>query len=245
MSAEAYFDACAVGLDNLRNAQMDNIKAAAALLADNIAEGRGIFAFGASHSFMLPMELCYRTGGLMLINPIYPHGMDLGVHPLAMTSQIERIPDYGRVLLENSPATEGDALLIASTSGRNAVVIDMALAARERQIATIGITSVEYSTSVPSRHPSGKRMLDLCDIVIDNCAPLGDAAVAVPGVGQKTGPLSSVLGCVAVNAIACQIIADLAQRGIEPPVYISANMPGGDEHNARLLAEYADRIHYM
>jgi uncharacterized phosphosugar-binding protein len=194
MSAEAYFDACEAGLAKLRAEQMENIRAAATLLADTIADGRAVFAFGASHSFMLPMELCYRTGGLMLINPIYPHGMDLGVRPLPMTSQIERIPDYGRVLLENSPAREGDALLIASTSGRNAVVIDMALAARERGISIIGVTSVEYSTSVPSRHPSGKRMLELCDVVVDNCAPLGDAAVAVPGVEQKTGPLSSVLG---------------------------------------------------
>jgi uncharacterized phosphosugar-binding protein len=54
-----------------------------------------------------------------------------------------------------------------------------------------------------------------------------------------------VLGCVVVNAIACQVIADLVERGIEPPVYISANMPGGDEHNARLLEENAGRIHFM
>ena len=245
MSAEAYYAACEAGLAKLRAEQPENIHAAATLLADTIADGRAVFAFGASHSFMLPMELCYRTGGLMLINPIYPHGMDLGVRPLPMTSQIERIPDYGRVLLENSPAREGDALLIASTSGRNAVVSDMALAARERGISIIGVTSVEYSTSVPSRHPSGKRMLELCDVVVDNCAPLGDAAVAVPGVEQKTGPLSSVLGCVVVNAIACQVIADLVERGIAPPVYISANMPGGDERNARLLEESAGRIRFM
>ncbi len=245
MSAQAYFNAAAAGLEKLKDEQLANIEAAAELLADTIQAGKAIFAFGASHSFMLPTELVYRTGGLMLINPIYPHGMDLTVRPLAMTSQIERIPEYGRVLLENSPARAGDALLIASTSGRNAVVIDMAMAAQEQEIRTIGITSVEYSTSVPSRHPSGKRLLDFCDLVIDNCAPLGDAAVEVPGVEQKTGPLSTVLGVVVVNAIACQTIAHLVQRGIEPPIYISANMPGGDEHNARLLAENAERIHYM
>jgi len=245
MSAQAYFDAAAAGLEKLRDEQLANIEAAAELLADTIQAGKAIFAFGASHSFMLPMELVYRTGSLMLINPIYPHGMDLTVRPLAMTSQIERIPDYGRVLLENSPARAGDALLIASTSGRNAVVIDMAIAAQEQDIKTVGITSVEYSTSVPSRHPSGKRLLDFCDLVIDNCAPLGDAAVEVPGVEQKTGPLSTVLGVAVVNAIACQTIAHLVERGIDPPIYISANMPGGDEHNARLLAENAERIHYM
>ncbi len=245
MSAEAYFEATSAGLEKLRAEQLGNIKQAADLLADTIEAGNAIFAFGATHSFILAMEIVYRTGGLMLINAIYPHGMDLSVRPMPLTSQIERVPDYGRVLLENSPAQEGDALLIASTSGRNAVVIDMALAARERRIRTIAITSVEYSASVPSRHPSGKRLLDLCDIVIDNCAPLGDAAVQVPGVEQKTGPLSTVLGAVVVNALVCQTIANLVERGIDPPIYISANMPGGDEHNARLLAENASRIHYM
>ncbi len=245
MSAEAYFEATSTGLEKLRDEQLANIKAAADLLADTIEAGNAIFAFGATHSFILAMEMVYRTGGLMLINTIYPHGMDLSVRPMPLTSQIERLPDYGRLLLENSPAQEGDALLIASTSGRNAVVIDMALAARESGIRTIGITSVEYSASVPSRHPSGKRLLDLCDIVIDNCAPLGDAAVQVAGVEQRTGPLSTVLGAVVVNSLVCQTIANLVERGIDPPIYISANMPGGDEHNARLLAENADRIHYM
>lgn len=245
MSAQAYFDAASAGIDKLNAEQLPNIEAAAALLADVIADGRTIFAFGATHSFILPMEMCYRTGGLMLVNTIYPHGMDLSVRPMPMTSQIERMPGYGRLLLENSPARRGDALILASTSGRNAVVIDMAMAAQEQGIRTIGITSVQYSMNVPSRHPSGKRMLDFCDIVIDNCAPLGDAAVEVAGVPQKTGPLSTVLGCVVVNAIVCQTLANLVDRGIEPPVYMSANMPGGDEHNARLMAENAGRIYYM
>ncbi len=245
MSASAYFDAAEAGLRKLRDEQLPAIEAAAELIAEAISQQRALFAFGATHSFILPMELCYRTGGLMLVNTIYPHGMDLAVRPMTMTSQIERIPGYGRLLLENSPARAGDVLLLASTSGRNAVVIDMAIAAREREISVIGITSLDYSMGVPSRHPSGRRMLDFCDVVIDNCAPLGDAAVSIEGLGQKTGPLSSVLGCVVVNAIAAEVIARLIERGIEPPVYISANMPGGDEHNARMLAQYSDRIHYM
>jgi uncharacterized phosphosugar-binding protein len=245
MSASAYFDAAEARLSRLRAEQLETIETAAEAITEAIANGGAVFAFGATHSFILAMELCYRTGGLMLVNTIYPHGMDLTVRPMTQTSQTERVPDYGRVLLEGSPAKAGDVLLIASTSGRNAVAIDMAMAAQEKGITVIGITSVEYSASVPSRHPSGKRLLDFCDVVIDNCSPLGDAAVAIERMGQKTGPLSSVLGCVIVNAIAAEIIARLMDRGIEPPVYISANMPGGDEHNERLLAQYADRIHYM
>ena len=245
MSAQAYFNAASAGLAKLEAEQLPNIETAAELLTETIGAGRAIFAFGATHSFILPMELCYRTGGLMLVNAIYPHGMDLTVRPMSMTSQVERVPGYGRVLLENSPAARGDALIVASTSGRNAVCIDMAMAARERGVRTIGVTSLAYSIAVPSRHPDGKKLLDVCDIVIDNCAPLGDAAVEIPGVPQKTGPLSTVLGVIVVNSLVAQTIANLVERGIEPPIYISANMPGGDEHNARLLAENAKRIHYM
>jgi uncharacterized phosphosugar-binding protein len=244
-SSDDYFDAAEAGLRKLRETQAPHIAAAAELLADTVASGHAIFAFGATHSFALVAEMVYRTGGLVLINPIYPHGMDLSVRPMTLTSQLERVPGLGRALLESSPAAGGDALVIASTSGRNAVAIDMAYAARERGVATVAITSVAYSLSVPSRHPSGARLMDLCDIVVDNCAPAGDAAVEIRGLAEKTGPLSTVLGCAAVNAIVCRTIEDLLARGVEPPVFLSANLEGGDEHNARMLEELRERIHYM
>lgn len=245
MYAEAYLDAVEGALRRLRETQLLVLQQAATLLADTIQDGGAIFAFGATHSFAIAAELVYRTGGLMLVNPIYPHGMDLSVRPMTMTSQIERVPVLGQVLLENSPAQRGDALIIASTSGRNAVAIDMALAARERDIKTIAVTSVEYSRAVASRHPSGKRLMDVCDIVLDNCAPAGDAAVKVEGLQERTGPLSTVLGCAVVNALVAETIGLLIARGIEPPVFLSANLDGGDEHNARLLSQYHDKIHYL
>jgi len=245
MAIEAYIEAVSEGLQRLRDTQAEPMRRAADLMTDAIVAGGRIFCFGASHSFMIAEELVYRTGGLMLINPIAPHGMNLTVRPMTLTSQIERIPGYGALLLRHSPARAGDVLLIASTSGRNAVALDMALAAREDGLTTIGITSLAYSQSVTSRHASGKRLFELVDVVVDNCAPQGDAAVEFPGLPQKSGPLSTVLGCTAVNAIVCQVIRNLLDRGLTPPVFISANVDGGDEHNARLLAEYGDRIFYM
>ncbi len=244
-SAIDYLDAVAQGLQRVRETQAPALAQAAETLTQVIVSGGRLFSFGASHSFMLTEELVYRTGGLMLINPIYPQGMNLFVRPLPLTSQLERLPGLGRILLENSPAQRGDALLIASTSGRNAAAIDMALAARERGLTTIAITSLEYARAVESRHPSGKKLHELCDHVIDNCAPLGDAAVEIPGFPQKTGPLSTVLGCALVNALVAQVIRNLVERGVTPPVFISANLPGGDEHNRRLLEQNRDRIFYL
>lgn len=245
MSAPAYFDKAMDALRFVAETQGDAIGRAAEAMVEAIAGDRRLFSFGASHSFMLTEELVYRTGGLMLVNPIYPHGMNLFVRPMTLTSQLERIPGLGATLLEGAPAQSGDVLILASTSGRNAVAIDMALAARAKEMFVIGITSMDYTSRVTSRHPSGKKVSDLCDVVIDNGAPYGDAAVEVPGFAQKVSPLSSVTGCAIVNAIAAEVVARLVARGITPPVYVSANVDGGDEYNSRLLQENRARIFYL
>lgn len=245
MSARAYMKSAIAALERVADEQHDRIVEAAGLLVGAILSDRSIYSFGASHSFMLTEELVYRTGGLMLVNPIYPHGMNLLVRPLTATSRLERLQGLGAELLAGSPAAAGDVLIIASTSGRNAVAIDMALAARERGLRTIGITSLAYTRGVTSRHPTGKKVADLCEVVIDNAAPYGDAAVEIEGFEEKTGPLSSVTGCAIVNAIVAETVADLVRRGVTPPVFMSANRDGGDERNARLLAANRHRIHYM
>ncbi len=243
--ADEYVKTVAAALDRLIESQRDAIGRAADMMTDAVQAGRSLFAFGASHSFIVAEELVYRTGGLMLINPIYPHGMNLSVRPMTMTSKLERVEGLGRELLLGSPAREGDVLIIASTSGRNAVAIDMALGARERGIGVIGVTSLAYSSAVTSRHSSGKKLLDLCDVVLDNGAPHGDAAVRVGGFRQPVGPLSTVLGCALVNALVVEVAAKMLERGLEPPIYMSANLDGGDDYNDRLLALYRDRIHYL
>jgi uncharacterized phosphosugar-binding protein len=242
---ERYLQAVREGLERLQDTQHEALQQAAGLISDAIADGRQVFSFGASHSFIMTEEMVYRTGGLMLINPIYPQGMNLLVRPLTLTSQLERLEGLGAQLLRSSAAREGDVLLISSTSGRNAVALDMALEAKKLGITTIGITALEYSRQVESRHSSGKRLFELTDLVLDTCTPLGDAAVGFDGFPQKSGPLSTVLGCAVVNAICCQVIQNLLDRGITPPVFISANLDGADEHNRKLMEENRERIHYL
>lgn len=244
-SAAEYFQQAIQTLEQVASSQAKVIQAAADLMVASITGGHCLFSFGASHSFIITEEMVYRSGGLMLINPIYPHGMNLAVHPLTMTSRLERIAGLGRELLASSSARAGDSLIITSTSGRNHVVIDMALQAASMGIKTIGITSQAYSQGVASRHPSGKKLADLCDVVIDNGAPHGDAAVAIPGFPQKVGPLSTITGCAIANALVCEVVAKLVKAGIKPPVFMSANRDGGDDWNAQRLAENKDRIFYL
>jgi uncharacterized phosphosugar-binding protein len=245
MAVQRYIKAAQDALTELLATQRESIEAAATLVTEAIVEGHTIYSFGCSHSFMLTEEVVYRTGGLMLINPITPHGMDLSVRPMSMTSKIERIEGLGNVLLSHSGAAEGDVLLLASTSGRNAVAIDMAMEAASRGVRVVAITSMAYTQSVSSRHSSGKKLYELADLVVDNCAPAGDAAVEFEGFAQAAGPLSSLTGIAVVNALVCRVIECLLERGMVPPVFVSANLDGGEDHNSRLLAEYRDRIRYQ
>lgn len=240
-----YFQLAIETLSQVARSQKQAIAAAADLLVEAIKDKHCLFSFGASHSFIITEEMVYRAGGLMLINPIYPHGMNLAVKPLPLTSRLERIAGLGRELLSASPARAGDSLIITSTSGRNSIVIDMALQAKTMGLKTIGITSLAYSQGAKSRHPTGKTLAELCDVVIDNGAPYGDAALAIPGLPQKVGPLSTITGCAIANALVCEVVAKLLQAGIQPPVFISANQEGGDDWNARTLSENKDRIFYL
>ncbi len=245
MSAGAYFARAIEALQRVASSQAGAIGDAAGLVVDAIVGGHALYAFGATHSFMVAEELVYRTGGLMLVNPIYPHGMNLSVRPLTATSQMERVAGLGRALLGMAPVQAGDVVIVASTSGRNAVPIDLALEAVERGANVIGITSMAYTGAVSSRHPSGRKLAEVCTVVIDNGAPYGDAAVAIAGFPQPVGPLSSVTGCAIANAIVAETVARLVARGYEPPVFVSANVDGGDAYNARLLERNASRVHYL
>lgn len=245
MSASAYFEQALTVIKDVARTQTVVIKSVAEIMVEAIVAKQSIFSFGASHSFIITEEMVYRSGGLMLINPIYPHGMNFSVHPLPATSRMERLAGLGRELLDASPAKAGDILLMTSNSGRNHVVIDMALRAKEKHLKTAAITSIAYSKGVNSRHPSGKKLCDLCDFVIDNCTPVGDAAVQIPGFPQKVGPLSTIAGCAIANALVTETVAMLVARGLTPPVFVSANLDGGDEHNAKCMAENHYRIFYM
>jgi uncharacterized phosphosugar-binding protein len=244
MISEEFVSIAKHALDSIMETQKGNIARAAAVLVNSVVSSKAIFSFGASHSFIITEELVYRTGGLMLVNPIYPHGMNFSVHPLPATSKMERVPGLGAELLAASPAKEGDVLLITSTSGRNAVVIDMALEAAKKNIRTIGITSMAYSDGVSSRHHSGKKLSEICEIVIDNCSPYGDAALEIEGFPQKVGPLSTITGCTIAHCLVAETVQELHRRGITPPVFMSANLDGGDEFNRRLMDENKYRIFY-
>lgn len=242
---EEYFAEVEKILAKIRETQIENIEKAANAIVDAILRGNNIFIFGASHSGMMAEELVYRAGGLMLINPIFAPGLSLSERPVNRTSKLERIEGFAKILLESYPIKRGDVLIISSVSGRNPVPIEMALEAKEKGLLVIVLTSLEYSKNVISRHRSGKKVYELADIVLDNCCPKGDAVLQISNFPQKVAPTSTIAGVYILNSMIARIIELLVEKGVEPPVFVSGNLDGGDEYNNRKLKEYKDRIFYM
>ena len=232
-------------IDAAYGTQREVLTQAAAEIAQAVEAKHNVFVFGCSHAGILAEEVFYRTGGLAVINPIFFPGMMLNTRPITMTSALERLPGLGRIIFEKNRVQRGDVLILHSVSGRNAVPVDMALLARERGVRTICITNLAYSGAVTARHPSGKRLFEVCDIVIDNKGDVGDAAVAIDGLPERIGPTSTAVGTALINALVIDAVNQMIADGTVPPVLMSANLDGGDAHNEQIFREYADNIFYM
>ena len=221
-------------LERLAGDEWASLSAAAALVADSLARGGSVHAFGTGHSHMLAEELFYRAGGLVRVKPILFEGLMLHAGAELSTS-LERLPGVAAALLEQHPIAPGDVLVVASNSGGNAVVREMASLARARGIPVIAIVSRAHASSGSARAAGATNLQDVADVVIDNGGAPGDAAVAIDGFAQRVGPTSTVVGAAALNAIVAEAAERLVARGIEPEVFLSSNVDGGDDVNARLL----------
>lgn len=230
-AGERYFDELSRVLERVRSTQAGAIEAAAAACAQAIGNQGMIYAFGTGHSHLLAEEIFYRAGGLAAVCPILEEPLML-THA-ARSSRMERLTGYAELLLEEAEPAKGSVMLLFSNSGRNSVAIEMAQEAVKRGLTTICITNMAHSAKSSSRHPSGKRLFELCDIVIDNCGCQGDACVEL--YGRKSGATSTAAGAAILQAIVCRTV-ELC--GGKAEVFCSANVDGGEEANAAYVAKY-------
>lgn len=233
-------------LKRINEEEQEALNQSAKLLADVIVDDQCIFAFGCTHSSMTMQDIFVRAGGLMLINPIFAPGLNcLDTVPFNISTQLERKSGYADIILNNHPIKKGDALIVVSVSGRNAMPIEMAKGAKERGLKVIAVTSREYSDSVASRHSSGKKMYEFADVVLDNKAVKGDALLEAEGMPQSFCPGSGVTSTAILQCMIAATIEELLSRGHTPPVFLAANVEGGDEYNQNLYEQYKERIFYM
>lgn len=241
--ANEYFDTMRRTLDRIWDTQCQNMKLAVETLARVVASEGVIHVFGAGHTQILVQELWFRAGQLACISPLFDEGL-LPHNGPQKGSALEKLEGYGRIVFDHHDTRPGEAIIIISNSGRNPSPVEVALAAREKGLTVIGLTSLDYSTRVASKHSSGKRLFEVADIIIDNGGPEGDASIVVEGVPVKVGPITTPANAVILNAIFAQVVEDLRSTGLEPPVFISANLDVPLTRNSELVERYRDRVKY-
>ncbi len=232
-------------IDRIVATQSGPIDAAVELITTRLRAGGVLHVFGTGHARIPMHEMAGRAGGLLPVNLVRMSDLAFrGDLPAAdlLDPMLERDPAFAQPLLALSGARDGDVFLIASNSGINGVVVELARLVRATTIPIVAITSVAHSSAVESRHQSGQRLMDLADIVIDNGAPPGDAALDL-GKGVAVGALSNLAGVVIVQLLTEGIARSYLDAGAIPPVYRSMNLPGSDERNAALLEAVAGRVH--
>ncbi|WFA08793.1 SIS domain-containing protein [Tissierella sp. Yu-01] len=245
VNAKEFFKEASNIIDRLEDTQMDNIINASKLLSDCIKNDGVIHIFGSGHSKAFAMEMVYRAGGLVPTHRISLDDLALkGLIPGEdlFDPEIERDPENAHKLWSLYNIEPQDAFIIVSNSGRNGTIVEFASIVKEKNMPLIVVTSMEHTKSIKSRHVSGKNLYEFADIVIDNCGPSGDALLQEEGLSIKVCSISSITGGFIAQGLTAEIIRNLKDSGVSPPVFISANVDNGDEHNNALRAKYAGRI---
>jgi len=227
-----------------------SIEQAAQVMADSLRQGGVIHMFGSGHSHLPVEEAFYRSGGLAPVSPLFDPSL-MFHEGVEKCIALEKWDGYAtRFVVPKYDLRPGEVMLVFSASGRNNAPIEVALAAREKGLFTIGVTSRRYSAAFPSRHPSGKHLADVVDLVLDHDVPPGDNLVTIdvmPELGT-TGGASTALAMIMVNAVMAQVIENFARAGEAPPMIRCPNVGSEKEalaENAITFGRYRARLPHL
>lgn len=237
--SDRYLDRITELIGQVRSEQ-DQIRDAAKVVADTIAADGLIHVFGSGHSHMMAEEVFHRAGGLLAFNAMLD--INLTHFGTLKAGMVERTEGYAGIILDSFDVRPGEVVIIVSNSGINPVPIDLAIQAKERDATTIAITSAAAYADARSRHSSGKKLAEVCDLTIDSRVPNGDAVLGFEGLDALGAASSTVLGAVVMNMLVAETIQLLLDRGVQPPLIVSQNVPGGLERNRALMEKYGPRL---
>ena len=229
--------------------QADNIHAAAELMADAIANDRLISVYGGGgHTTLCMGEMFFRAGGLCNINPIMETGLSVFNQALKYL-ELERTVNYGSAIMKYYDLQKDDVLIIFHNIGINPATIDAAMEAKKAGAKIIAVSSSAWQEGMTKdhfiRHPNKKNLFDYADVCIDDYNPVGDCIVNIPGMGTPIAPVSNVVDFTIAHLLEIETCHICMERGIQPPVWMSANTPEGDAYNAENLKKYKNRIKMM
>lgn len=225
-------------IDEMTAANTESLPMVVDVIARSLANGGVLHVFGSGHSSLLAQEVFYRAGGLAPVNAMLD--VNLTVFGTSRPTWVERLEGYAESLFASYDVRPGEVMLIISNSGINPVPIEMALGAKKRGLIPVAVGSARVYAEAESRHSSGESLFGVADYALDTCVPYGDAIAEVGDV--RTGAVSTLLGSALLNQLTIEIVQ---QMGADAPVFVSQNIPGGDEANAELIERYRGRIPLM
>ena len=227
-------------LGKIKDTQADKIKSAACMVADTIKADGIIYIFGCGHSHLIGLDCFYRAGGLVNVSAMLD--TDLMLHNgAAKSSVMEKMSGIAESIFERYCITEKDMLIVISTSGKNAVPVEMAQVATKRGIKNISVVSSAYFEDKKDT----PLLYECSDMYIDNCVPHGDAVMEITGVTTKMGSVSTVASSFILQSLLIEGAEMASKEGARVPIYMSGNVEGGAEFNKALIAEYLPRIKHL
>ena len=242
MLAERYFRELHKILEQIEQTQMPVINQAADAIVESVVHGGTWNLYDTGH--MLMHEAVGRAGGLMMVTPLF---VEVKAHHPARPRPIppnknkvfmDQLRDLPAFIFSQAQLQAGDILMIGSVSGLNVLPVEMARLGRKLGLTIIAVTAVEASKQFEPRHPEGLRLMDVADIVLDNCAPYGDALVDVEALDQKICPGSGIATSYVNWALQACVVEKLVARGLRPSAYISNHLPGAGAFNAEMREAY-------
>lgn len=229
-----YFSDIHARLTELERTQMAAIAATATLGAAAIRDSRPIHIYDTGH--LISHEFIARTGGLAAYTAL-TFGASLSRENEWVSAQRQPLDPSGgesarllvEWLFEQGTIQPKDPLILSSVSGTNALIVELARQARERGVPVVAVTGVGFSRELVSNHSSGKRLFEVADIVLDNCVPYGDSALAIDGLDMPAIAWSGLAGAALMWAVTAGIIEECVAAHTVPTIYASYNLPGGAE----------------
>lgn len=230
--------------------QQPAICTAADWFAQTILAGRMVHLFGSGHSRILVEEMWPRYGSFPGFNPIVElslsfHNLVVGANGQRQAMFLENVPGLAERILRNFALSPQDSALVASSSGCNVVPIEMAQGFKQRGIHVVAIISRKHSEASRSQHPSGKKLQDFADLVLDTGAPVGDAMVSIDGLSAPVAPGSTVGGCLLINAIKAEVALRLTKAGAPPKVLAASAVVGPEKAEQAFESAYDEHAHRL
>jgi len=231
--AQAYLTQAQAILQRIENTQLDALEQATKICTHTISSGGLVHLFGSGHSRMGVEEMFPRYGSFPGFHPIVElsltyHNMVVGPNGQRQAIFLERVEGFGKTILRNFVLREPDSFIVFSNSGVNEVVVEVALEAKRLALPVIAVVSEAHCSASAARHSSGKRLIDIADVVLDNCTPPGDALVSIDGHADLVGPGSTIGVAALVNSLKCLVAERLTALG-QPPIVLTSSIHIGNQ----------------